>query len=208
MFNPSANPSLSFPLSTNAVEKSADSSAAASETARLTRRLAAGDDSAFREFHAKYFDGLYRFLLVVTHGQEQEAQEALQQTLLRVVRYVRIFESEEIFWGWLKAVARSAARDGNRKHQRYCALLHRFAMEPPDLSRKKEEETRLLCLLDESLAELEPGDRQLLEAKYMEGFTVRELCAHTGLTEKGTESRLDRLRRVLRKRILKKLSLE
>lgn len=208
MFTPSATPSLSFPLSTNAVEKSADSSAAPSETAQLTRRLAAGDDAAFREFHAKYFDGLYRFLLVVTHGQEQEAQEALQQTLLRVVRYVRGFESEEVFWGWLKAVARSAARDGNRKRQRYCALLHRFAMEPPDLSRKMEEETRLLCLLDESMAELAPQDRQLLEAKYLEGFTVRELCAHTGLTEKGTESRLDRLRRILRKRILKRLSLE
>ena len=53
------------------------------DTAVLTRRLAAGDEAAFREFHARYFDRLYYFLLVVTHGQELEAQEALQDTLLR-----------------------------------------------------------------------------------------------------------------------------
>ena len=57
----------------------------------------------------RYFDRLYQFLLVVTSGRDDEAQEALQQTLLRVVKYVRAQESEEMFWSWLKAVARSAA---------------------------------------------------------------------------------------------------
>lgn len=51
--------------------------------ADLTRRLAARDEEAFREFHTRYFDRLYQFLLVVAHGQEQEAQDALQETLLR-----------------------------------------------------------------------------------------------------------------------------
>ena len=40
--------------------------------------MAAGDEEAFREFHAHYFDRLYRFLLVVARGQEHEAQEALK----------------------------------------------------------------------------------------------------------------------------------
>src|SRR5437588_8977873 len=108
MFTPGANPSLSFPLTSGrAVEKTRASSQASSEVAQLTRRLAAADENAFRDFHAQYFDRLFHFLLVVCQGQEQEAQEALQQTLLRVVRYVRAFDSEEVFWSWLKAVARS-----------------------------------------------------------------------------------------------------
>src|SRR5690348_2963141 len=41
----------------------------------LTRRLASGDEEAFRRFHALYFDRLYRFLLVVSRGQEHEARE-------------------------------------------------------------------------------------------------------------------------------------
>ena len=41
--------------------------------AELTRRLAGHDEEAFREFHARYFDRLYQFLLVVARGQEHEA---------------------------------------------------------------------------------------------------------------------------------------
>jgi RNA polymerase sigma-70 factor (ECF subfamily) len=94
----------------------------------LTRRLAAGEEQAFREFHALYFDRLYHFLLAVTRGQEQEAQEALQETLLRLVRHRRVFAEEEVFWCWLKAVARNAARDGHRKNRRYFAALQDFAL--------------------------------------------------------------------------------
>jgi RNA polymerase sigma-70 factor (ECF subfamily) len=204
-----ANPSLSLSLiSGKTVEMSADSNASSSRVAQLTRRLAAGDEAAFRQFHAEYFDRLYRFLLVATHGHEQEAQEALQQTFLRLVRHVRVFESEEVFWGWLKAVARSAARDGNRKLRRYSALLQRFAV-TLHFGRLKGEFSdgdRLPTLLDESLAELLPQERKLLEAKYLEGFTVKELSLQTGLTEKAVESRLERLRQALKRRMLRKLA--
>jgi RNA polymerase sigma factor (sigma-70 family) len=59
--------------------------------------------------------------------------------------------------------------------------------------------------LEESVAELGPDDRLLIEGKYVDGQTVRELSAQAGLTEKAVESRLLRLRRQLREGILKKL---
>jgi RNA polymerase sigma-70 factor (ECF subfamily) len=174
----------------------------------LTRRLAAGDEAAFRELHAQYFDRLYHFLLVVTHGNQQEAQDALQQTFVRVIRYIRVFESEDVLWGWLKAIARSAAQDGYRKQQRYSALLRRFAfgLQPARLEPNCDEENRLTALLDESLAQLPVEERRLLEAKYIDGFTVKELCTQTGLTEKTIESRLSRLRHALRDRVFRKLA--
>jgi DNA-directed RNA polymerase specialized sigma24 family protein len=45
------------------------------------------------------------------------------------------------------------------------------------------------------LEELDPQDRLLLEGKYLNGETVKELSAQTGLTDKAVESRLGRLRR-------------
>ena len=182
------------------------SGAASTATALLTRRLAAGEEDAFREFHRLYFDRLYHFLLAVTRGQEQEAQEALQETLLRLLRHPRVFADEEVFWCWLKAVARNAARDAHRKHRRYFALLQNFA-----LGRSREahepsgDDSRLSSLLAESLDELEPADRLLIENKYFDGETVRELSTTTGLSEKAVESRLLRLRRHLRARIMEKL---
>jgi RNA polymerase sigma-70 factor (ECF subfamily) len=172
----------------------------------LTRRLAAGDEAAFREFHALYFDRLYHFLLVVTRGQEHVAQDALQETLLRVVRYAREFETEEAFWGWLQVVARNAARDGGRKHRRYLALLDRFAFgapSAPTLPRREHE--HLSDALDETLAEIAPDDRSLIEGKYLRGSTVLELAQQSGLTEKAVESRLHRLRQRLADGVLKRL---
>lgn len=180
----------------------------ASDIAALTRGLAAQDETVFQEFHARYFDRLYQFLLVVTRGQEHEAQEALQETMLRVARQARVCADEEQFWCWLKAVARNAARDGGRKAGRYRSLLERFFArrqtdEPPS---RNGEETRLKTLLTESLDELSPEERQLVQGKYLDGTPVRDLAADTGLTEKAVESRLLRLRRQLRERLLKKIN--
>jgi RNA polymerase sigma-70 factor (ECF subfamily) len=176
-------------------------------TALLTRRLAAGEEAAFREFHAAYFDRLYQFLLVVARGQEHAAREALQETLLRVARHARAFDREEVFWCWLKAVARNAARDGGRKRTRYAAVLERFAQETtvPAPMPSMVSDHLLGGALEECLDELEALDRQVLAGKYLEGASVLELARTTGLTEKAIESRLARLRRHVRERLLKKL---
>jgi len=185
-----------------------ENEAVTSDIARLTRRLARGDDAAFREFHANYFDRLYQFLLVVARGQEHEAREALQETLLRVARYGREFKSEESFWCWLKAVARNAARDGGRKRLRYSALLRNFALGRPqdNGAMAAPDDDRLSAILTECLDELPPEDRRLLEGKYLDEATTRELAGLTSLTEKAVESRLGRLRSRLRKELLNKLN--
>jgi RNA polymerase sigma-70 factor, ECF subfamily len=209
LFTPSANPSLSFPVTGNAVEN-CDCNPIVNRAAELTRRLAAGDEEAFREFHAAYFDRVYRFLLVVTSGRVPEAQEAVQQTFIRVIRYIRVFESEDVLWSWLKVVARSVARDGNRKQQRYSALLERFAQALTFFNPAQEslEESLLAGLLEEVLSDVPDRDRDLLEAKYVIGHTVKELSAKLGLSEKAVESRLDRVRCRVRALLLKRLAAE
>jgi RNA polymerase sigma-70 factor (ECF subfamily) len=180
---------------------------AAEDTLRLTRRLAAGDEAAFREFHDRYFDALYHFLLVLCRGQTTEAQEALQETLLRVARYGRPFADETIFWCWLKMVARSAARDAGRKQHRYLNLLRHYALRwaSPANCAAAGTQTELSELLEQNLLALEPADRRLVEGKYLDGYSVRELAAQSGLTEKAVESRLLRLRRHLREQLLHQL---
>jgi RNA polymerase sigma-70 factor (ECF subfamily) len=174
----------------------------------LTRRLAAHDEEAFRDFHARYFDRLYHFLLVVARGQEHAAREALQETLLRVARRARAFNDEEAFWCWLKTVARNAARDAGRKQRRYFTLLEKLSLHRSAADEETNDgaESRLQAMLTESLNELLPDERSLVENKYLDGAATKELSLSTGLTEKAVESRLLRLRRQLRERLLKKLN--
>jgi RNA polymerase sigma-70 factor (ECF subfamily) len=208
VFTSVANPLLASSLTgSKSVEKRPAREAAEEDVALLTTRLAAGDEAAFRQFHERYFDRLYHFLLVVARGQEHEAREALQQTILRVARHARSFESEQAFWSWLQAIARNVARDAGRKQRRYLALLQRFSFRARNFTETQisREEEQMRGVLADCLEELNPVDRELIESKYVEGLTVRELAERAGESEKAVESRLLRLRRGLRQRVLEKL---
>ncbi len=172
--------------------------------------MAAGDEEAFREFHANYFDRLLRYLFVVTRGDEQAARDALQETFLRIVRHIRPFNSNEAFWSWLTLLARSAATDAGRKRTRYWRMLTRYAffrrVREPTVEASAE--TRLDMLLPVAMQALEYADRELIEGKYLRRASVRELAAQFRITEKAAESRLARARERLREELSKRLNHE
>jgi RNA polymerase sigma-70 factor (ECF subfamily) len=175
-----------------------------SAIAALTRRMATGDEAAFRDFHAEYFSRLFRYLIVCCRGDEEAARDALQETMVRVVRHVRCFQDEKAFWDWLTVLARSAAVDGGRKRSRYGNLLTRFARTTvptpvPPMNGAIHE------ALERGLEELPPDDRALLFRKYEEGAGVRQIALDSGTSESAVESRLVRIRRQLRELIFLQL---
>lgn len=177
------------------------------DVAVLTRGLVRGDEELYREFHRRYFDRLYGLALVLTRGREIEAQEAVQETLCRVARHARRFDREEVFWCWLVALARSAVRDAGRRQNRYWRLLRSYARDwLPVVSRGAPEENGILDdLVKACVGELDPADRRLVEGKYAERRSTRDLAAEIGLTDRAVESRLYRLRGHLRERVLRRL---
>jgi RNA polymerase sigma-70 factor (ECF subfamily) len=184
------------------VALSAKKQAPADDIATFTRALHLGDEAAWREFHGRYFSRLFRYLLVVTGGNEDLAGEALQQTMLRAVRHMRLFESGTVFWSWLTVLARSAAVDELRKQSRRLSFLERlFAARPPAPADPDAEE-RLHDLIGDALAALDDKDRDLLRRKYQEGESVRHIAGALETTEKAIESRLVRVRRELREHVL------
>src|ERR1041384_4194657 len=152
---------LTSPAARAHMEKTA-ASAVHTSIRDLTRGLAAGDEEAFRQFHAAYFNRLLRYLFVATKGDEHAAREALQETMIRLVRYARRFDSEEAFWSWLTVLARSAAVDAGRKRQRYWRLLKSYALfwlaPEPAPADQYETDKYLNQLLEQGLQQLEPID--------------------------------------------------
>lgn len=162
----------------------------------LTWRMAEGSEEAFREFHAGWFQRIFRYAFVLMRGNEAAARDVTQETLLRVVKHVRVFEGEDEFWGWLSCLARSAAADHGRKVSRYRRLLEKFSGE----ARKEapEPELDLEEMLLRGMGLLAEEDRDLLQQKYSEGASVRQMAGRAGVSETAIESRLARVRRELR----------
>jgi RNA polymerase sigma-70 factor (ECF subfamily) len=181
------------------------------DVSALTRAMAKGDEMAYRTFYNAYFDRLLRYLLVVTRGDEAAAREALQLTLLRVVRNIKVFPTEPAFWGWLTLLARSAFKDETRKHRRYFAFLERFTFHTRVESSSAvsdEAGEKLRALLESSLTSLPSGDHELMRQKYFAHQSVREIAIALQTTEKSVESRLSRIRRRLKDAVLSQLKNE
>jgi len=183
--------------------------AAPSEVARLTRSMQRGDEEAYREFFRLYFHRLLAYLLVVTRGNETIARDLVQQTMIKVAKHVRVFEEEAVLWRWLTVLARTAAVDEGRKSQRYFGFLERLWHGREEWAPAgKEEECAVERLLAGKLEELETEDRRVLEKKYLEGNSVKEIASDLGTTEKAIESRLSRVRAKLKEALLKELNHE
>ncbi|MGA2786873.1 MAG: sigma-70 family RNA polymerase sigma factor [Verrucomicrobiota bacterium] len=191
---------------------SADASACEPlEVVVLTRRMAEGDEMAYRIFYAAYFDRLCRYLLVVTAGNEDAVREALQATLVRVTRHIKIFQNEETFWSWLTVLARSAISDETRKRRRYFSFLERFtrhAAIASDGASGNQTDKRLGILLEHQIALLPSDEQKLVEQKYYQRRAVREIAGELQTTEKAVESKLSRVRRKLKDAVLAELNHE
>jgi RNA polymerase sigma-70 factor (ECF subfamily) len=173
--------------------------------------MVAGDDMAYRAFHDAYVDRLWRYLLVVTSGDEEATREALQAALVRVVRHIKVFSDEAVFWSWLTVLARSALSDQTRKRRRYLAFLDRFTLHArvqQAATDDSQADARLLALLERNVAILPPDERDLVERKYYARQPVRQIAVELQASEKAVESRLGRIRRRLKEAVLAELKHE
>lgn len=180
-------------------EKEGDASSA--ELRRLTEAMARGEDGAWSEFNRTYGPAIFRQLLALTRGDHALAQDALQQTYLRVARHVRPCMAEAMFRTWLRTVARTALSDCWRRRRSFTDLLFRKWQEPPELADPAGDDA-LMEKLDHALTRLDAADRVLLESKYFSGLGVRALAEQLAITPKAVESRLTRARDALRRELL------
>ena len=179
--------------------------AAPSNVARLTRLMQRGDEDAYREFFQLYFQRLFAYMLVVTRGNEALARDLVQQTMIKVAKHIRVFEDEEVLWRWLTLLARTAAVDEGRKSTRYFAFLDRWRSQPVEPEPTPATENTLNELHFYGIDTHESEDLRLLERKYVDGASVREIAAEFSASEKAIESRLSRVRAKLKETVLKGL---
>ena len=171
--------------------------------------MAGGDEMAWRTFYNAYFDRLWRYLLVVTAGNEDTAREALQSALVRVARHVKTFPDEPVFWSWLTVLARSAFADETKKQRRYLSFLDRFTGHSGtelDGTGDVLANDQLKNLLERHVALLPPDERTIVEQKYFARRSVREIAEEMQTTEKTVESRLSRIRKKLKDAVLAELN--
>lgn len=169
----------------------------------LTKRMAAGDEDAYRRFFREYFPRLCAYANKLTTGDEALMQDVVQNALLRVTRHLKPFDNNDEFWSWLVLLLRCAFLDIVRSKKRYTGLMNNYAIHhelntaPTRVSLETSE------ALHSAIHRLRPRERALLIAKYQDGDSYRDIASNLGISEKAVESRLSRLREKLKTILIK-----
>lgn len=186
------------------VNSQAITAAVAPNLEALTRAVRRGDADAFSRFYDLYSFRLYKFLLVLARGDENEAREACQAVFIKLAKRCDVFGDERRFWAWLCVLAKNTFIDQCRSRRRLDRFvsLDELCAEPNGHVRP---EHRLSEILHEALAALPPDERELIQAAYVDKRPLQELADEAGQTYKAVESRLGRLRQRLKEQLLKDL---
>jgi RNA polymerase sigma-70 factor, ECF subfamily len=177
---------------------------AAPEIQALTRAVRRGDADAFARFYDLYSFRLYKFLLVLAHGDEQQAREVCQAVLIKLAKRCDVFADEQRLWAWLCVLARNTFLDHWRARKRLGRFVPLDELSA-DQNMQPNPEHRLRDLLNAALAIVPPDERELIQAVYLDKRPLQELADESGQTYKAIESRLGRLRQKLKEHVLKDL---
>ncbi len=180
----------------------------------LARRILAGDQAAFRRLFDQYFPRLYRFALARLRGDADGAAEVVQLTFCKAIERLDSYRGEAALYTWFCQICRNSIADYCRDHQRDRAALVPIEDEPevravlealtaPVNDQPEMEQWRgdLGRLVQATMDALPNRYGEVLEWKYVDGLSVREIADRLELGEKAAESMLTRARVAFREGI-------
>jgi RNA polymerase sigma-70 factor (ECF subfamily) len=177
------------------------------------QRALRGDAAAVRQLATAALQPLYGFCLYRVGRNQHLCEEVVQETMLKAIRDLKNYQparAQDNIFPWLTGLARNEIQRilGREKHaaslqslwlkmdQELLAIYARLESEPLADDVLRREETREL--VNATMSQLAPQYREALEAKYVDGKSVRDLASAWQLSEKAMESQLTRARKAFR----------
>lgn len=168
--------------------------------AALVARTLEGDLNAYAALMARYRDAFGRYAFNML-GNEEDAQEAMQDSFVRAYRALRDCREPDRFGAWLFRIVVNRCRTMRRRLLRSSVFNGDLPDEVPSVDRApaafewREEISR-------ALARLRPHYREAFLLRYVEGLDYAEMSRLTGAKEAALRMRVkragDQLRQLLR----------
>lgn len=183
--------------------------------ADLVRAVQAGNENAIETLLMRAQEVAYRFSLLVC-GRPDDADDAMQEALLKTYRYAARIREPEAFRAWLYRTVRNACLISRRK--RVDEPAHILSLDEPvgdgdglerpvdavDPKRDPEHQainSGLRSTLRRALANVPRPYRVVVVLREIEGLSTREVAEVVGISEANVKTRLHRARNLLREQL-------
>lgn len=148
---------------------------------------------------ARTYHAVLGRLCIALLGTQADADEAVQETLLRAHRAMASYRAEGSLKAWLCGIARHVCAHMLETRRKGRELLELVPTEGE--ARDTFEARRKARVLREALAKLKPSERDVLALRYVADLSHREIATACGLDEAAARKRisraLERLRSVM-----------
>jgi RNA polymerase sigma-70 factor, ECF subfamily len=181
--------------------------------AALVSAAKSGDADAFAELSKRYYRRILQTTYRITRNQ-QDAEDALQESLLQAFSHLHNFQGKSSFSTWLTRIAINAALMILRKRRGGVEI----SMDSPANPSGQNEQWEVMgntedpesyyvrrereALLRDAILRLTPMCREVVELWRATEFSAREIAGTLGISVPAVKSRLARARLTLRAALL------
>lgn len=161
----------------------------------LMREIASGEQEAFEVLYNRYSDRMLRFFYRMFHGDEEKAQDFLQNLFLRLIEKAHLYTPDRKFSTWLYTVAsnlcknefRSLAVRSKVSNVNDLGQLHVSSEEclHGHLIKKQ-----FQLSLEKALQKLSAEHRSVIILKYQEELSIKEISEIMKCSEGTVKSRV------------------
>ena len=175
---------------------------------RLVKQLLADDEQAFDRFFTENFARLYRFALTRMPNDPEGTREVVQIAMTKAIRKLHTYRAESALFTWLCAITRNELSDWLARQNKYKqhivltedypeiqAAVDSFRAPRSDNPEQDYQRTELVRLIQVALDRLPPKYGNVLEWKYIEGYSVNEIAMRLDMGNEATQSLIARAKR-------------
>ena len=166
----------------------------------LVELCQAGDEGAFGDLYARYYQRLLRFC-VRRVGSVHEAEEITQEAFARAFTAMPRFAGERRFYPWLTVIAARLCIDSHRRVSRSEPSAE---VDPGSVDGGQQQviDNVDLAYLAKAMEQLGPRHREVLELRETHGWSYQQIADHYNVTMGTVEALLFRARKALRREFL------
>jgi RNA polymerase sigma factor (sigma-70 family) len=163
---------------------------------QLVARFRSGDDAAFSEIHRRFRSALTAFASRMLRGTGHDAEDVVQDALIRAYRGLRVTDRPMALRPWLYMIVRNRALDELRSPPRAGAYDDEFALNAvptADAAQRVQERDDMRQLVAE-IARLPERQRLALVLREFDGCSHVETARRLQTTVPATKSLIIRAR--------------